>query len=206
MIKTTPNTTDFSKLRRNLEARVKLNDKEFEAMTSRMSVIHLKKREHLVVAGEVCRHSAYVNKGCLRTYHTDAKGVDHVLALSFEDWWVGDITSFLTGQPAYYSIEALEDCELLGIDFESQEEIFKEFPVYERHFRLLVQNAFIASQHRVIAEMTRTAEQRYLALLDKFPGIELRVAQQHIASYLGITPEALSRIRKGLVIRQKSEK
>jgi CRP-like cAMP-binding protein len=194
---------DLEKLHRHVSARIQITDREFELFANRLKPVVVKKRELFVRAGENSRTAAFVQKGCLRTFYTDLKAIDHVLSLSFEDWWVADLRAFLTGEPAFYSIEALEETELLTIDFDTQEEVYKEAPAFERYFRLLVQNAFIASQNRVMDEMSFTAEERYTQLTDRIPSLELRVAQQHIASYLGITPEALSRIRKSMLIRQK---
>ena len=194
---------DLKRLRQHVSARIQITDSEFEMFAKRLKPLAIKKRELFTKAGESARTAAFVQKGCLRTFYTDSKAVDHVLSLSFEDWWVADLRTFLTGEPAFYSIEALEETELLIIDFESQEEVYKEVPAFERYFRLLVQNAFIASQNRVMDEMSYTAEERYTRLIDRIPSLELRVAQQYIASYFGITPEALSRIRKSLLIKQK---
>jgi CRP-like cAMP-binding protein len=194
---------DLNRLRQHISARIQITDHEFELFASKLKPVVLKKREAFVKSGETARVSAFVQKGCLRTFYTDSKAVDHVLSLSFEDWWVADLRTFLTGEPAFYSIEAIEDTELLTIDFDSQEAVYKETPAFERYFRLLLQNAFIASQNRVMDEMSYTAEERYIKLIDRIPSLELRVAQQHIASYLGITPEALSRIRKSLLIKQR---
>ncbi|MDZ4750100.1 MAG: Crp/Fnr family transcriptional regulator [Flavobacteriales bacterium] len=195
--------SDFSRLRIHISTRIDVTDSEFEFFSSLIKVKQLKKRELFSEAGDSQRLAGFVNKGCLRTFYTDSKAVDHVLSISFEDWWVSDLRSFFTGDPAFYSIEALEECELFVLDFEKQESIFMKAPAFERYFRLLVQNAFIASQNRVMEEMTFTAEDRYTKLIEKYPTLELRVAQQHIASFLGITPEALSRIRKSMLMKQK---
>jgi CRP-like cAMP-binding protein len=130
---------------------------------------------------------------------TDDRGVEHVIQFGFEDWYIGDMMSFITGKPADYTIEALEDCRLLVIDRSVSDQLYEEFPQMERYFRIMIQHAFVAMQARIVSTMSQSAETRYLGLIGKFPGIELRVAQHHIASYLGITPEALSRIRRKIL-------
>ena len=136
-------------------------------------------------------------------FHADEKGHEHVVLFGFEDWWTGDIMSFVTGQPADYSIEALEETEMIMMDRDDMEWMYAQIPKLERFFRILIQNAFVASQQRMIANMSKTAEERYLMLIKKFPQIELRVTQHHIASYLGITPEALSRTKKNIIEKSK---
>ena len=197
--------TDFSQLRNHIQKRVELTDLEFDKFTSLLSVVRLKKKEFFARAGEVSHSEAYVNKGILRTFFTDERAHEHVIQFAMEDWWIGDLGSFLNGTPSMYSIEALEDCELFVIDQDNLERIFQAIPKFERFFRLLVQNALVAFQTRTIAVMSQSAEERFLKLVSKYPALKMRVAQQHVASYLGITPEALSRIKKHLIEKERTK-
>lgn len=193
----------FEHLKYHLQKRTTLREEEFELITKKIVVKQFKKKSIIVSAGEIHQYQSYINKGCVRMFYSDEKGHEHVVQLGFEDWWTGDISSFVTGQPGDYTIEALEDTELFLFDRCDMEWLYANVPKLERSFRILIQNALIALQHRMIASMSRSAEQRYIELTEKFPQLELRVAQHHIASYLGITPEALSRIKKNLILKEK---
>jgi CRP-like cAMP-binding protein len=194
----------FDNLRKHLERRISISNAEFDFITKKINVKTFKKKEVISAAGEVCKYQYYVNKGCFRMYYTDDKAHEHVVQIGFEDWWAGDIMSFVTGQPADYTIEALEECELFLFDRQDMEWLYAQVPNLERSFRILVQNALVASQLRMISNMSKSAEERYLNLVKKYPHMELRVAQHHIASYLGITPEALSRVKKHILEKSKS--
>lgn len=194
----------FENFRRHLEKRISINNAEFDFITKKITVKTFKKKEVILKAGDVCKFQYYINRGCVRMYHTDEKGHEHVVLFGFDDWWTGDIMSFVTGQPADYSIEALEETEMLMMDRDDMEWLYAQIPKLERFFRILIQNAFVASQQRMISNMSKSAEERYLMLLKKFPQIELKVTQHHIASYLGITPEALSRTKKSLIEKSRS--
>jgi CRP-like cAMP-binding protein len=157
-----------------------------------------RKRQYVLQAGDVCESEYYVFKGCLRAYLVNEKGEEHIVQFAVEDWWVGDMYSFLTETPAKLNIETVEESTLLLIAKKDMEELYREIPKLERFFRILVQNAFIALQERVLDAMSKNVEQRYIEFHRKYPQIEQRVPQHMIASFLGATPEFLSRIRKNL--------
>jgi CRP-like cAMP-binding protein len=188
--------TAYNRLRQHVERRIAISDSGFEVLRTFYSPRKIKKKEALVMAGEVCHEQAYIVTGCMRSFLTDEKGNDHVIQFGFEDWYVGDMMSFITGKPADYTIEALEECDVLVFHRDQSDRLFESVPEMERYFRIMIQHAFVAMQGRLISTMSQSAETRYLNLLEKFPGIELRIAQHHIAAYLGITPEALSRVRR----------
>ena len=194
---------EFQNFIAHLRQRVVLSDDEMEMILSKVQIKRLRKREVFIALGEVCRHEAYVNKGVLRAAYLDEKAHEHVVQFAFEDWWIADMLSFLTGQPSRTFIDALEDSELLIIDRADAEWLYEQVPAFERAFRLLLQNAFIALQSRFMDSLSLSAEVRYTQLIKRFPHLELRVAQHHIASFLGITPEALSRIRKSIVNKER---
>jgi CRP-like cAMP-binding protein len=144
----------------------------------------------------ISRQETFVTRGCLRAYYVNDKGEEHIAQFAVEDWWIGDMYSFLTDTPSTLSIEALEECELLQIDRPGLEDLYVKLPKMERFFRIIIQNAFIAAQKRVISSMSKTADERYLDFIKKYPNIEQRIPQYQVAAYLGVTPEFLSRIRK----------
>jgi len=156
----------------------------------------LRRKQYLLQEGDPCKYICFVEKGILRSYTIDEKGIEHIMQFAFEGWWIADQYSFLTGEPSLYTIDALEDCELLLLSKEAEEEMMKKIPKMERFFRILLQNNLIAMQRRIISSLSRTAEAKYQELIVSCPTIPQRVPQHMMASYLGITPETLSRIRK----------
>ncbi|WP_020526793.1 Crp/Fnr family transcriptional regulator [Flexithrix dorotheae] len=192
----------FDQIKANIDKKISLTEEEFQRFTSFLKTKKLRKKQHLLFEGDKCDFTGFVNEGCLRTYFLDNHAKEHIINFSFEDWWVGDLYSLLTGNPAIYAIEALEETEVILIGKDDLENIYHEIPKFERFFRILTQNAYIAFQRRVMDNFSQTAEENYQALLKKFPFITQRVPQYHIAAYLGITPESLSRIRKDLAHKQ----
>ncbi len=157
----------------------------------------LKKRQYLVQAGDVCRFENFVIKGCLRAYYLH-QDEEHIVQFAVENWWTSDLSSFITGKEASLYIDALEDSEVWQISKEDIEQLYLRVPKFERMFRILLQNAFVALQERTIQNLSMTAKERYLLFVGKYPSLEQRIPQVHIASYLGMTPEFLSKIRKQL--------
>jgi CRP-like cAMP-binding protein len=185
----------FDRLREHIRQRIPLTDDEFLSCTSLMVPRRLRKDAYLVHEGEHAKYLAFVTKGCLRSYTIDKKGGEHIVQFAPEGWWISDLYSFLTGKESTYFIDALEDSDLLLLDAAAYEELCTTVPKFERYFRILLQNNYIATHRRVVASISLSAEEQYLQMIREFPAIVQRVAQRHIASYLGITPEALSRIR-----------
>jgi CRP-like cAMP-binding protein len=194
----------FDRLREHVSRQVPLTDEEFPACTNVFVPKRLRKGAYLAQEGEVSKYLAFVTSGCLRSYGIDKKGDEHIVQFAVEGWWISDMYSFLTGRPGEYFIDALEESDLLLIDAASYETLCASVPKFERYFRILLQNNYVATHHRVLASISMTAEERYLEMVEKQPGIIQRVAQRHIASYLGITPEALSRIRQRLTRSSKT--
>jgi CRP-like cAMP-binding protein len=154
------------------------------------------KRSILLHSGEIERHIYFVNEGCLRMYHTDKEGQEHNLCFYPENWWACDIVSFFKAKPATNSIQALEDTEVCYFSLPALERLFTEVPRFERFFRILTQNGFDMFQRRVTSNLSKTAEQRYREFRRHYPGLEQRISQKQIASYLGITAAFLSMMRK----------
>lgn len=156
----------------------------------------LLRKQFLVQEGDVCKYESFVVQGCLRTFYVDAKGVDYTISFSVEDWWAADLDSFLHGTPARWNIEALEPTQVLSIEKQHLNLLYQEVPAFERFFRILHQQAFIAQTNRILWDISLSGAERYEAFLAAYPSIAQRVAQKYIASYLGITPVFLSQLRR----------
>lgn len=192
----------YELLFQKVNEKVSLTPEEEDVCRSLFIPKKLRKRQYLLQEGDVCKYTAFIEKGALRVYTIDDKGWEHVMQFGIEGWWVSDLYSFLTGEPSTYTIEALEDCELLLINQAAEEELLQKVPKFERYMRILVQGAYIALQRRMMTSMALSAEEKYLRMVSTYPDIVQRVPQHMIASYLGITPETLSRIRKNLALRK----
>ncbi|WP_367867665.1 Crp/Fnr family transcriptional regulator [Pedobacter sp. WC2423] len=145
---------------------------------------------------------SFVVKGLLRSYNVDEKGDEHMNMFSWEGWWTSDMSSFFSGEKAVFSIDAIENSELLIITLADFEEMTLKVPVMDRYFRLLFQNSLITKERRLISSVTDAAEEKYVRLMEYSPQIIQRIPQNLIASYLGITPETLSRIKKKITLRK----
>jgi len=153
------------------------------------------KRQFLLQEGDLCRELAFVKKGALYSYSVDSSGNKHVIRFAFDGWWMADLHSFFTEKPTRLNIELLENSELLLLTKQNHEKLLEEIPVYERYHHNLVQNAYIAIHQRVENALGLTAEEKYERLLEQNPEFLNRVPLHLVASYLGISPETLSRVR-----------
>ena len=185
----------FELLSKSFKEKTSISEDEFEFAKTLFLPKKLRKKQYLLQDGDVCKYTAFVEKGILRTFTIDGKGNDHVLQFSMEGWWIADLYSFYTGEISTYNIEALEDCELLLITEPNYEILLNKIPLLERYFRILIQNNLISTQRRLMDSMSVQAEEKYLKLINNFPDCLQRIPQHMIASYLGITRETLSRIR-----------
>jgi len=154
-----------------------------------------RKHQYILQEGDVCRHESFILSGCTRTYRLDEKGQEHVLQFGPQNWWVGDLRSFLSDQPSQQNIDCLEDTELLQISKTGLEELYRQVPKTERYFRILMQNAYLSAMNRISSNLSKTALQRYQEFMILYPDIEQRIANHQVASFLGITPQSLSRLR-----------
>ncbi len=186
---------------RNVSKHIQLTPEESDLFVGLMQHKLLKRKEYLLRPGEICKTESFIIKGCLRIYSIDENGTEHILLFGVEDWWIGDLFSFLTAMPTNYCIDALEDSEVLQISRQNLEILYDRVPKFERFFRIIIQNAFIAQQNRIYQNLSLTAEQRYLEFINKYPLLEQRIPQKQVASYLGITPVFLSMLRRKLAGR-----
>jgi CRP-like cAMP-binding protein len=174
---------------------INLSAGELECFNSILEYKVIPKKTMLLQAGNVCNFEAYVNKGCIREYYIDSNGAEVTLQFAVEDWWVSDITSFQDQKVSNMYIETLEDCELLILSRESKEQLLAEVPKLERMFRLMIQRHLSVIQSRLFKTITHTGMEKYLEFMKRYPSIPQRVPQHYIASYLGISPEFLSKLR-----------
>jgi CRP-like cAMP-binding protein len=192
----------FELLFKKINAVTPLTGEESEYCKSLFIPKKLRKRQYLLQEGDICKYQAFVVKGILRSYTIDDKGDEHILQFASEGWWIADLSSFLTGEPSIFNIEALEDVELLVLSRSSWELLLQNVPKFERFFRILIQNSLIANQKRLLQSLKDPAEERYNDFTDTYPECVLRVPQRMIASYLGISRETLSRLRKNIAVRK----
>jgi CRP-like cAMP-binding protein len=186
----------FDVLRGYLEARAAFSDADVEVLRAAFTYTRLAPGDLLQRAGDVARHAAFVATGCLRNYVIDAKGKEHIVQFAPETWWLADATSLSTGQPSAYFVDALEDSEVLLIDGPSHLRLVETVAGYAAAFRTGLQRHAAAKDQRIVSALSATAEERYLEFLRVYPSIASRVPQAMLASYLGMTPETVSRIRK----------
>ncbi len=177
---------------------IDLSKEEQDSFFSLLQPRKLRRKQYLVQAGDACRYECYVLKGCLRQYYVDESGSEHTVMIAIENWWTSDMYGLITGNASLTNIEAMEDSEVLLIEKNDFEKLLSLVPKFEKFFRIKLQRAFVAHQKRIIENISMPAEQRYINFTQQYPSIEQRVPLKYIASYLGITPESLSRIRKQL--------
>lgn len=191
----------FDFLLHHIARHVQLTPDEAALCASLFHFRTVKRKEFLLQQGAICKMESFITKGCLRCYTIDDSGQEHIIMFGIEDWWVSDLYSFFTQTPATYFIDALEETEILQISKVDLELLHQKVPKFERFFRIMLQRAFVAQQERINQSLSYTAEERYHHFVQKYPGLEQRIAQKHIASYLGITPVFLSMLRRKLARR-----
>jgi len=175
--------------------KIPLTEEEENFIKKYLSPKKLRKRQYLLQEGDVCKSIALVEKGSMRSYLVDPAGQEHITAFALEGWTIGDLSSFHSEQPSTQSIDALEDCELVLISKSAHDELLTTMPKYETYIRLLITDAYMALQKRTLNMISMSLDDRYKAFIDIYPSISQRVPQHMIASYMGLSPETLSRIR-----------
>lgn len=173
-----------------------LTKEDKEVLTAHFKPKRIRKRQYFLQEGDVCKYTGFIVKGAAKTFTVDEKGHEHILKLSSEDWWLADFESFYKLTPSRFNIEALEDMEILQITHAVVEEFIKPIPAFSAMQNVLSQNNTIATQKRMQSSISQTGEERFAELTRDYPHFIQRFPQNLIASYLGLTPESLSRIRK----------
>ena len=158
-----------------------------------------KKGDIILKANDKVDYQYYILEGCLRSYHIDNIGKEHTIQFGIKDWWISDYTAFFSASKAIMTIEVIQDAILYRISRRDKERLYKKIPAVETFFRIKLERAFASFQKRILSNLSQTATERYLNFITTYPHIEKLVKNYHIASYLGITTESLSRIRKELI-------
>lgn len=190
--------TGLDLLLANVAKHIALSESERTIFVSMLEHKLLKRKEFHLREGEVCRYSTFVVDGALKSFTVDKEGNEHILSFAVSDWWIADMYSFISQKPAILNIEAVANSEVHLLSWENRQKLFEKVPKFERFFRIIIENSLVANQQRLIDNLSATAEERYLRFIEKYPFIPECVPQHNIASYLGITPEFLSKIRARL--------
>ena len=189
---------------KNVAKHITLSDGEKAFFLALLEHKVLKRKTLYLETGAVCKYSAFVLDGAVKNFTVDEEGKEHILSFATKEWWISDLYSLISQKPAILNIEAIVDSEVLLLSRDNQELLYEKVPKFERFFRILVENSLVANQQRLIDNMSSGAEDRYLRFISKYPTVLANVPQHSIASYLGITPEFLSKIRARLARGKKS--
>jgi CRP/FNR family transcriptional regulator, anaerobic regulatory protein len=187
---------NYDLILQNITRHTILNQEEKDYIKSLLTFKKVKRKTLVQTEGELCRYINYVQSGILRAYYLDKNGKESTIMFAASDWWVTDMYCFVNQKPAMMYIEALEDSILIQLTKENLDKLYDHVPKFERVFRILMQNAYIREQLRMIANLSLTAKERYDDFYSKYPHIAALVTQKQIASYLGMTPEFFSFIRR----------
>ena len=186
----------FNNLLSHVEDKISLTEKEKNQITRYFIPKQIRRRRYILQDGDVCKFLIFVESGLLKSFTMTEKGQEHIALFAWEGWWISDFNSFIHREPAILNIDAIEDSEVLLISRESYEQLLTDLPIMERYFRILYQNSLVTKDKRLISSNSDSAESKYLRLAESMPDIIQRVPQHLIASYLGLAPETLSRIKK----------
>ena len=186
------------------EQKINLSESEKSILASKLKYRTYLKNQYIAQEGDVYKYQTLILSGTVRTFYLDDKGSEHIVAFGIENWWVGDICSFATQSPAELNTQCLEKTEVAQVIYEDMEQLYQEIPKLERHFRMIIQKAYGNMTKRIVRNHSLPAKDRYILFSQSNPEIMRRVPQYMIASYLGITKEFLSSIRKQIVNESKS--
>ncbi|MEO7989156.1 MAG: Crp/Fnr family transcriptional regulator [Chryseolinea sp.] len=179
----------------HLRKYISLTEAEEKVLLSHLHHQSVKKKEHILEEGNICSANHFLLKGCCRMYINTDQGTEQIVQFAIDNWWITDYNSFDFQKPSHFNIQAVENCEIAFIRKETQEELFKKLPQLERYFRIILQRSFAASIMRIQYIFNQSGEERYRHFNTSFPDFVQRVPQYMLASYLGFTPEFLSKIR-----------
>jgi CRP/FNR family transcriptional regulator, anaerobic regulatory protein len=186
----------FEPILQNIGKHISLEPGEAAYFTSLLQYREIPKKEHLLKEGQFCRTINYVESGALRAFHLSPEGKDSTIMFAIADWWITDMYCFVTEQPAMQYIVAIDDSRIWQLKKDDLERLYTQIPKFERFFRIIMQNSYIREQLRVLQNLSLSAEERYEIFLNKYPSLLPYLSQKQIASYLGVTPEFLSTIRR----------
>jgi CRP/FNR family transcriptional regulator len=180
----------------HLKQYISLNIDEETLLLSGLKVLRVNKKDFLLKEGQVCKANYFVEEGLLRMYFINEKGNEQITQFALEKWWIADYMSLVTQNRSHFYIQAVEASTLIVIEHDKQDELLQQLPQLERYFRLMMQRAYAAAQMRVMYFHVYSKEESYRQFVSLFPGFVQRIPQYMLASYLGLTPEYLSELRK----------
>lgn len=183
----------------NIAKHVSLTTEEETLFLSKIETKQFKAKTILLSSGEIANCTYFVNSGILRSFNINDNIIEHVLHFACEGWWIGDMYSYISEKPGNLFIEVLEDAELVIISKENHQILYKEIPKLERFFRILAENSLVAHQERLMDNLSLSAEERFEKMCKKYPSLIQKVAQKHLASYIGVTPEFFSKMKARLL-------
>lgn len=192
----------MSLILQNISKHVTLTQQESQLFLSKTETHRFKAKSLLLNTGEICKYSYFVNSGILRSFNINDNIVEHVLNFACEGYWIGDMYSLISQKPGNLFIEVLEDAEIIMLSKESQEQLYAEIPKLERFFRILTENSLVANQERLMDNLSLSAEDRYSKFCKRYPELIQKIPQKQIASYIGVTPEFLSKMKSRLLRNQ----
>lgn len=190
----------------NFKNFINLTQNEEELVLQHITERSFKRGDFLNSEGEINRFTNFITKGSARVYYIEPNGHEHIVQLGISKWWIGDFPSFITQTKASMFTEALEKTEVLAFSHDQLQLVYEAVPKMERFFRMLIQNAYGAFHRRVLQSLSLDAEQRYIAFRNAYPEMDLQISQKHIASYLGMSPEFLSTVKKRIVKKERDQK
>ncbi len=189
----------MSLILQNIAKHVNLTLEEQELFLSKTETHFYKSKTILLSAGEVSKSTYFVNSGILRSFTINDNIIEHVLHFACEGWWIGDMYSYLSEKTGNLFIEVLEDAEVVVISKENHQVLYAAIPKLERFFRVLAENSLVAHQERLMDNLSLSSEQRFEKMCQKYPSLIQKVAQKHLASYIGVTPEFFSKMKTRLL-------
>jgi CRP-like cAMP-binding protein len=192
------NKTKVESIISYFDNQLSLDEEEKEALRKSFSEKRVRRRQFILQEGNVCKVNTFVVEGCFRMYMIDDNAKEHNLQFAIENWWIGDIGSFNSEEPSRLNIEAIENSIILQIKKEDQLRLFIDYPKFNRIFRVFTENALISYQRRVLQNISSTAEERYVDFMKRYPFFFNRISNVQITSFIGVTPEFLSKIRKNI--------
>ena len=182
--------------------RVPLTEEERELIENYLSLKKLRKRQYLLQEGDVCKSIAFVENGAMRLYNVKENGTEHIVHFALEGQFLADLYSFFVNEPSVYNIDAIEDSELVLITRTASDELRKLSPKYQEFIFQETSEAYIQLERRMTSVISLSLDERYQELITRYANIIQRVPQHMIASYMGLTPETLSRVRKRISINK----
>ncbi|MFI1773404.1 Crp/Fnr family transcriptional regulator [Thalassobellus citreus] len=187
-------------LKKHIAKHINHNEKDIEAFCNLFQHKTVKKKHFLLKEGDVCKFEAFVTKGLFKVAHIDKNGNEQILYFASENWWITDIDSFTNTVPSKFTIQALEDSEVLFISKKDKEYAYTYLPFIEKLFRIMTQKTYVALQRKLINNLSKTSDQRYIDFIEKYPKLAQRLTNIQIAAYLGISHEFVSKIRKKIAL------